>query len=206
VFRQLGYEMTGASSALLTVGNVLGQFGFWIAGILFVLVLVGVILSFTKGGRRFYNTLFQSLPLTRTLSRNLSAQRFSLAMGSMLDAGLELDDALEYAETLVEDRHARGSVERIRSVVDGGGSFLTALEGSGLFTRKDLALLSVGIKTGADAEALGQVGEQITIATENRLERLVAAIEPSLVAIMCVLVGLILLSVMLPLMGALTGF
>ncbi len=206
VFRQLGYEMSGVSAVLLNVGNALGQAGFWIAGVAFVLVVIGIILAFTPGGKRFYNTLFQSAPVTRDLSLNLSAQRFSLAMSSMLSAGLELNDALTYAEGLVDDKRARQSVKRIRKVVDEGGSFLTALEKSNLYSNKDLALLSVGIKTGVDAEALNQVGEHITITTENRLERLVAAIEPTLVAIMCILVGLILLSVMLPLMGALTGF
>ena len=206
VFRQLGYEMTGISAALFNAGALLGQFGFWIAGVIFVLVIIGIILAVTPGGRRFYNSLFQSAPITRALSLDLSAQRFSLAMSSLLSAGLELNTSLEFAEKLVDDKRARRSVEKIRKTVDEGGTFLAALEKSGLYTHKDLALLAVGIKTGVDAEAMNQVGEQITIATEGRLERLIAAIEPSLVAIMCVLVGLILLSVMLPLMGALTGF
>lgn len=206
VFKQLGYEMEGVSAALLNMGTVLGQFGFWIAGIVFVLVAAGALLAVIPAGKQLYARLFQSVPLTRDLSLNLSAQRFSLAMSSMLSAGLELDDALERAESLVDDKRARRSVEKIRKAVGEGGAFLAALEKSGLYTRKDLALLAIGIKTGADAEALQQVGEQITLATEQRLERLVAAIEPTLVALMCVLVGLILLSVMLPLMGALTGF
>jgi len=206
VFRQLGYEMTGVSAGLMNAGTILGQFGFWIAGILFALIVIGIILALTPGGRNVYNALFQSAPITRNLSLDLSAQRFSLAMSSMLSAGLELDASLEYAEKLVEDKRARHSVGKIRKAIDGGSSFLDALESSGLYTKKDLALLSIGIKTGADAEAMNQVGEQITTATEGRLERLVATIEPSLVAIMCILVGLILLSVMLPLMGALTGF
>jgi len=206
VFLQLGYEMTGISAGLLNAGTVLGQFGFWIAGIIFALVVIGIILYASRGGRKFYNALFQSAPITRDLSLDLSAQRFSLAMSTMLNAGLELDTSLEFAEKLVEDKRASRSVKRIRKTIDGGGSFLDALTKSGLYTNKDLALLSIGIKTGADADAMSQVGEQITIATEGRLERLIAAIEPTLVAIMCILVGLILLSVMLPLMGALTGF
>ena len=206
VFRQLGYEMTGISAGLMSTGMVLGRFGFWIAGIVFALALIGVILAITPAGKKFYNALFQSAPITKDLSLDLSAQRFSLAMSSMLTAGLELDVSLDYAEKLVEDKRARQSVGKIRKAIEGGGTFLDALEQSGLYTKKDLALLAIGIKTGADAEAMNQVGEQITIATEARLERLIATIEPTLVAIMCVLVGAILLSVMLPLMGALTGF
>jgi len=206
VFRQLGFEMTGISAALLNAGTVLGQVGFWVAGVAFVLVVIGVILAVTPAGKKFFNAIFQGAPITRDLSLNLSAQRFSLAMSSMLHSGLELADALEYAERLIDDKRALRSVATIREVVGEGGAFLTALDRSGLYTAKDMALLSIGIKTGADADALNQVGEQITIATESRMERLVAAIEPSLVALMCILVGVILLSVMLPLMGALSGF
>lgn len=206
VFRQLGYEMSGISAVLLDTGIVLGQFGFWIVGIICILVIGGVIFAFTTRGKRFYRLLFQSSPLTRELSLNLSAQRFSLALSSMLTAGLELNVALEYAEALVEDKRARASVKKISTKVNAGGSFLSALEESGLYTPKDMALLAIGIKTGADAAALDEVGEQIILATERRMERLVAAVEPSLVAIMCILVGMILLSVMFPLMGALAGF
>ena len=206
VFNQLGYEMAGLSAVLLDVGTVLGQIGFWIAGVLAVLVIVGIILAVTTRGKRVYATLFQKAPLTKELSLSLSAQRFSLALSSMLSAGLELNEALEYAERLVDNKRAAHAVALIRKEVDKGGSFLAALEKSGFYTHKDMALLSVGIKTGVDAEALNQVGEHITIATEKRLERLVAAVEPILVAIMCVLVGMILFSVMLPLMSILSGF
>ena len=206
VFNQLGYQMTGLSAGLLEAGNILGQFGFWIGGILLALIVIGAIISLTPAGKGFFNNLMQNAPITRDLSLNMSAQRFSLAMSSMLNAGLDLDEALEHAESLVDNKRALRSVKKIRKVVSEGDSFLSAIEKSGLYTHKDMALLSIGIKTGADAEALSQVGEQITVATENRLERLVATIEPTLVAIMCILVGLILLSVMLPLMGALTGF
>lgn len=206
VFRQLGYELTGISEALLVIGNVLGQVGFIIALVVLVIAIIGVVMALTPGGKKFYSKLFQSAPFTKELSLNLSAQRFSLAMSSMISAGLEVDSALEYAEKLVADKRALNAVKKIRKDVDGGGSFLDALNNSGLYTHKDMALLAVGLKTGADAEALSQVGEQITVATENRLEHLVAVVEPTLVAIMCILVGLILLSVMLPLMGALTGF
>jgi type IV pilus assembly protein PilC len=206
VFRQLGYEMSGIAAALLAFGNGLGQVGFWVAGIIFVVAIIAVILALTPGGKRFYANLFQGAPITRDLSLNLSAQRFSLALAAMLNAGLDLNEALSYAEPLVDDKRAKLSVAKIKRSVESGEAFLPALEKSGLYGHKDMAMLAVGCKTGADAEALNQVGTQITTSTENRLERLVAAIEPTLVAIMCILVGIILLSVMLPLMGALTGF
>jgi type IV pilus assembly protein PilC len=205
VFLQLGYQMSGLAAGLMGFGTALSQYALWIVGLIVVLVAIGVIIRLIPAGKDFYRTLFQRAPVTRDLSLRLSTQRFAIALASLLDAGLDVDQALEYAEPLVDDRRARSRISAIRKEIKGGASFITAIEKSGLFPRSSLALLAVGFKTGTDSDALYQVGDQIELATENRMDSLVAAIEPTLVAIMCVLVGLILLSVMLPLLGVLAG-
>ena len=206
VFRQLGFEMTGIAAALLDLGAVLSNYALYIAGAIVLIILVIVILRLLPTGKRFFNSLFQSTPFTRSLSLRLSVQRFAIALSALLIAGLNVDHALEYAEPLVEDKRARARVKVIHEEVMAGATFLAAIEHSKLFPPHSMALLAIGFKTGADSVALEQVGEQITLETEHSIENLVAAIEPTLVAIMCLLVGVILLSVMLPLLGVLTGF
>ncbi|MDR2108681.1 MAG: type II secretion system F family protein [Coriobacteriales bacterium] len=205
VFLQLGFQMTGLAAALMAFGSALSRYALWIIAVIVVLVAIGVFLRFIPAGKRFYAALSQSAPIARDLSLRVSTQRFTIALASLLDAGLGVDQALALAEPLVDDKRARARVGAIRRAVDEGASFITALEQSKLFPPDSLALLAVGFKTGADAESLQQVGDQIALATENRMDSLVAAIEPTLVSVMCVLVGLILLSVMLPLLGVLSG-
>ena len=206
VFRQLGFQMTGIAGTLLDIGSVLSSSALIIALVIAVIIAAVVILRLLPVGKRFFNVLFQSAPFTRTLSLSLSVQRFALALSTLLISGLNVDQALEYAEPLVDDKRARARVQKIHTEVAAGASFLAAIEHSKLFPPNSMALLSIGFKTGTDSDALEQVGEQITLETEQRLDNLVAAIEPTLVAIMCVLVGIILLAVMLPLLGVLTGF
>jgi type IV pilus assembly protein PilC len=205
VFDQLGYQMTGLAAGLMAFGTMLSQYALWIVVVLVALVIVAAIIRLVPAGKRFYSTLYQSAPVTRDLSLRLSTQRFTIALASLLDAGLEVNQALEYAEPLVEDKRAQSRIERIRQAVEAGAPFITAIGKSELFSPRSMALLAVGFKTGADSDALRQVGDQIALSTENRMDSLVAAIEPTLVAIMCALVGLILLSVMLPLLGVLAG-
>ena len=205
VFLQLGFQMTGPAAALMAVGTALSQYALWIIGIVAAIVAVGIVIRLVPTSRNFYRVLFQNAPVTRNLSFELSTQRFALALASLLDAGLDVSQALEYAEPLVDDKRARGRIAALREAVNQGKSFVTAIKDSQLFPPSSMALLAVGFKTGTDSEALQQVGDQITLATENKMDSLVAAIEPTLVAIMCALVGLILLSVMLPLLGVLIG-
>lgn len=204
VFSQLGFAMTGIAGGLLEFGNLLSQYAVVITGVIVALILVVLVIRVTPVGKGFFNALFQNAPFTRDLSLRLSTQRFALALSTLLNAGLEVDQALEYAEPLVDDKRAAQRVRLVRRDVEKGESFPHAIEKSKLFPPSSMALLSVGFKTGTDAEALDQIGQSITLSTERKMEGLVAAIEPTLVAIMCVLVGFILLSVMLPLMGVLT--
>ncbi|MCL1891412.1 MAG: type II secretion system F family protein [Coriobacteriia bacterium] len=206
VFRQLGFEMTGAAAALLDIGMALRSYALVIAVVLIVLILAVVVLRLTPVGKRFFSSLYQSAPITRSLSFNTSAQRHALALSSLLKSGLSVDEALSYAEPLVENKRAKNRIKTIQAEVAAGEPFLTAIERSEIFPPHAMALLSMGFKTGTEADAFEQVGEQISLETEHRLDNLVSIIEPTLVVIMCVLVGIILLAVMLPLVGVLTGF
>jgi type IV pilus assembly protein PilC len=135
----------------------------------------------------------------------MALQRFAFAMATMLRSGLDTDAALELAEPLIDNAKVGEKVRMIRAKVEKGAGFQTAIEESELFPLEDMSLLAVGFRTGSDAQAFDQVGSSIAANTERRLDRIISAIEPTLVGFMCVLVGIILLSVMLPLLDVLSN-
>jgi type IV pilus assembly protein PilC len=205
VFAQLGLALSGPAAALLAFGSALNHAAPWIALVLVVVIVVAVLAYLWPVSRRVYSWFFQHLPGLRGLSLSISAQRFAVSLSSLLDTGLDVDQAIDYAQPLMADKRAQAALTSVAAALDDGQDFLAALKGSGLFEPEAVALLSIGMKTGAGSVALRAVADQISRSTQDRIERLVAAIEPILVAVMCVLVGIVLLSVMLPLMGVLAG-
>jgi type IV pilus assembly protein PilC len=205
VFAQLGYTMTGVAAVLLNVGNAIGGSAVYIVVALLIIALVLVLVHATAPGKRAFNTLYQVFPLTRGLSRSMATQRFTLALSALLKAGMPVDEALELAEPLVTDRFCAARVHQMREALASGKDFPKAVQESQLYPPASMALLAVAFKTGTDSTALDQIGDSLALRTQARLESLIGAIEPTLVAIMCVLVGLILLAVMLPLLGALAS-
>ncbi|MDR1713657.1 MAG: type II secretion system F family protein [Coriobacteriales bacterium] len=205
VFAQLGFTMSGLSSLLLGLGQALNRSALVIGAVVVALVALGMLLWLLPAGRRVYKALFDGFPATAELSRRLSVQRFALAMATMLHSGLEADAALDMALPLVDNKAAAAKVREIQEEVGTGMSLITAIKNSKLFPPETLATLSMGFKTGNDAQAFDEIGRAITLSTERRIEALVATIEPTLVTVMCLLVGIILFSVMLPLLGVLTS-
>jgi type IV pilus assembly protein PilC len=205
VFNQLGFELTGIAGSLLLAGQALRSSALYISAVLAAIVLIVLLLRVTPTGRHFFGLLYEHAPVTRELSFKLALQRFAFAMATMLKSGIDTDAALTLAEPLIENAKAGSKVHSIRLKVERGTGFQTAIEESELFPLEEMSLLAVGFRTGSDAQAFDQVGSSIAVSTERRLDRLVSAIEPALVGFMCVLVGIILLSVMLPLLGVLSN-
>jgi type IV pilus assembly protein PilC len=205
VFSQLGFELTGFAAGLLSLGQVLRSSALSLSLVLAALVLIVLIIRLLPSGRHLFSALYEHAPLTRELSFKLALQRFAFAMATMLKSGLDADAALALAEPLIENAKAAEKLRQITAEVRDGAGFQSAIENSNLFSPREMSLLTVGFRTGTDAQAFDEIGNSIAVATEHRLERLLSAIEPTLVGLMCVLVGVILLSVMLPLLGVLSS-
>lgn len=85
-----------------------------------------------------------------------------------------------------------------------GGSTAQALSESGLFSARDGRLLALPARTGSMAETLEQVAERMQEDTLRRIDGYIGAIEPTIVILTALLAGVILLSVMLPLMSVMS--
>ena len=66
-------------------------------------------------------------------------------------------------------------------------------------------MIHIGFKTGAMDEVMKQISVQYDEEVQDQLDSLVAKVEPTLVAILSIAVGMILLSVMLPLIGIMSN-
>lgn len=205
VFAQLGLPMTGLALGLLDLGQGLSRSALAIGGVVAALLLCYLLLRLTRRGRAALSTLFDRFPLTRGLSLRLSAQRFAQAMGTLLSCGLQPDDALALTLPLLSSGRARAHVAALQAAMAQGTPFEEALLACGLLPGESQALVVMGFRSGAAGETLAQVGDHLTRRTEEQLAHLVAALEPTLVAILCVIVGLMLFSVMLPLIGILAN-
>lgn len=68
---------------------------------------------------------------------------------------------------------------------------------SGMYAR----LLKIGNKTGHTDQIMKEIADRYDQETNEGITRFISIIEPTLVAVLSILVGIILLSVMLPLIG-----
>jgi type IV pilus assembly protein PilC len=86
-----------------------------------------------------------------------------------------------------------------------GKTLSEALCGAGILSLQDGKMLSVGSVSGKADVAMAEIARRSDLDVRDNIDRIVGKIEPTLVIISSVVVGVILLSVMLPLMGIMTS-
>ncbi len=94
--------------------------------------------------------------------------------------------------------YAKRSCRKEKDLTD---AFLTAGIFGGVYAR----MVSIGSKVGSMDQVMEQIAELYQEDIDTRMNNLLAVLEPTLVVMLSLIVGVILLSVMLPLMGIMSN-
>ena len=189
VFRQFGQEMTGFSRGILLAGNALSRYSAVFAVLLAVIVCAGIYFTKTESGRKKLYHIGSGFAFSRELKDKLSACRFAGGMSLALKSGLTPEQGMEFSENLIED----------------GTDIAETLVKAGIFTGVYARMTSIAGKAGMMDEMMGRIADECEEEVDEKLSSMIAVLEPTLVIILSVIVGTILLSVMLPLLGIMSG-
>ena len=205
VFQQLGTGLGGISGTILSLGNTVSRYA--LVFVLVAAVIAGLFLyfAFTTKGRRQIRVFARSFLPTRKLMEKIACSRFASGMYLSLSSGLDTDQSLEMVSRLVDHPVIQEKIRNIQALILEGTSFADAVSQTNMFSGIYARMVSIGYKTGAMDDVMKQISVQYDEEIDSRMSDLVAKLEPTLVAILSIIVGLILLSVMLPLMGIMSN-
>ena len=201
VYASLGGRLTGVAGGLLTLGR-------WLDGAMPVvwvlLALAAALVIAFAASESFRSKALASWRKShgdRGVTQKLNTARLAQALSMGMASGLPLEEAVALAGGLLEDvPSAQNRCEDCRTRLENGEALSAALKSSGMLPPAQSRLLELGQRSGTADAAMEKIAGNLTEESETALDDLVGRVEPSLVLVCSVLVGLILLSVMLPLM------
>lgn len=199
VFVQLGVTLSPVARSLLRAGEA----GKYLGGALLLLLAVGGIYLLLRSRR---GAMPGSGLLSRTeTGRAVDRSRFISAMALMLSSGLPLDEAMDRTVRLLEGSALSQQLAACAGQMAEGTDFPRAASASGLLDSLQTSLLKVGFHSGVAEQTMEELAQRSQEEASERLSRLLSRMEFILVVALCGSVGLVLLSVMLPLLGVLSA-
>jgi len=201
VYEQLGTTMTGISATILNAGGALGAYSIIFICIFCIFVLSYIYINESEKARTFAGDLGAKFFLTRNLFDKISAGHFASGMALAISSGFPTEDAINMVEQLITNKEYKKKIILCKAMIADGSSFADAAVKSNVFSGTYGRIIATGYKSGMLDTVMNKVAAKYEEEIDHEIGKFLSIIEPTLVAILSLVVGLILLSVMLPLMG-----
>lgn len=203
VFRGMGLD--ALSSPWLAVGMSIGRTVLMLAAFFLALLLLALVLMRTDHTGKVKATLIKWFAPTRRIAAKISAGRFASVMSMMLRSGYPLQESLKLVSNIITDADVAGKVNVCHTQMEQGASFPDAVNQLGIFEPLHMRMIRVGFQAGQVDGVMKKLADLYDDEVDDAITHAVSIVEPTLAALMSIIIGAILLAVMLPLLSLMGG-
>ena len=206
IYMSLGGQLTGIAGGLLLLGQILNRAMPLLCVLLGVILAAAALLYLHRGIRGRVTGFWRRKWGDRGIARKMNNARFAQALSMGFSSGMVLEDAVEMAAALLQDcPDAQARCQKCRDQLLEGADLAEALGRNHLLPLSACRLLTLGMRSGSGDSIIVEIARRMQEDAQQALDSAVGKVEPALVLVTSGLVGVILLSVMLPLMNIMTA-
>lgn len=200
VFNELGVSMSPVAEFLYNAGGVISAVTVGALVLAAIGALVIIIIRRNDATKEKLSGFFRNTKI----GKELASFRFASAMALTLSSGMDIDESLEMSKKLCDSTIGE-KIDECTKLMKSGKPFDKAVKETGIFNPINCRRLVVSFKTGKTDEAMERIAQDSEERFNSAIDDKISKVEPMLVALMSVIVGVILFSVMLPMMSIITS-
>jgi general secretion pathway protein F len=201
IFRDLGVPIPMITQAILRLGEFLSAYGLVLLAAIVASVWSIAVLRRDPQRRQRHDRRLLSLKVVGPLLQRIEAARLARTLGTLLSNGVALLQAMNIVRQVCANHALRAQVEQATEWVKGGGTLAQAFGEQPLLPELALQMIEVGEQAGNLDSMLLKVADVFDVEARRGIDRMLAALVPSLTVVMAVMVAVIMLAIMLPLMS-----
>lgn len=206
VYEQLGGQMNGIAGGLLQLGVILGK-ALPVLGILFAVCLIGILFfSVNAKAGRYIKLKYKMYFGDQGIGKKIGTARFAAAMSMGMMSGLVVEDAFRLAAVFQNDvPRAKKRYDACIQKLEEGMGLAQAVRETKILDSGYCRMLELGIRSGSGDVVIQEIARRLEEETEQKIQEKVNRIEPTIVITASIMVGIILISVMLPLINIMSS-
>lgn len=205
VLANLGVAISDSGNMMMNMGVGIAWTVLAVMLVVIVFAVVCCLLMKTKARSFIVKALGKVFVPFARVSRQLSASRVASVISMMLSSGYPLDEALDMVPSVLNDEQTAAQVNKVRESVAAGATFENALAESGMYDEIHNCMIRMGYSVGCADSVMAKIASEYEMRVEDGVANLVSIIEPTLVAVLSIVIGAVLLSVMMPMAGIISS-
>jgi len=197
IFRGNSKAIPLITKIVIDFSQLLSQYGWLILLAIIVVVAGGVYYIRSPEGRSEWDRLRLRSWLVGDLVRKFETARFCRTLAALLKGGVPLLEALGTVQGVVGNRLMVLAIGQVQMRVREGKGMARPLSESGLFPALALNMIAVGEETGKLDAMLAEVANYYDQEVRRTTESLTSLIEPALILVMGLIIGVVVISMLL---------
>jgi len=197
----MGGNLPGITVFLMSVSRFMADNILLLAAVVIIAVILFTYYVRTDNGRLWFDGLKLRLPVVKSTVLKTVTARFARSMSILLKSGIPIVNAMEIMKDLIGNRAVEKKFTEATAEIKEGKGIAGPMKRLGIFPPLLIHMIVVGENTGELDEMLGRTAGFFDEEVEETIEKAVSMIEPAMIIIMAVVVGVIILSVMLPMVS-----
>lgn len=198
IIEESGQDVPFYTKAVMGISHFLVNYGIFL--LIFVAIFIGYLvrLTQTKKGKEFLDEIKLNIPIVGNLYQKLYLARIADNLDTMLSSGIAITRAIEVTANVVDNRRFKIILLEAMEAVKGGKSLSQSLEVHAEIPKIMPAIIRVGEETGSMATILKMLSKFYNREVDEAVDTMVGLIEPLMIVSLGLGVGLLLVSVLVP--------
>ncbi len=205
ILKETGAQLPFTTKMLIWTSNFLVRDWWLLLAIIIILFVAFRTVTRSSAGRERFDTLKLRLPIFGAVYRKVYITRLARSMSTLLGSGVPLPQSLEIVADVVGNAVYKNLTLRTIKEVEDGNPLSTTFGQSPLVPPMLAQMMNVGEQTGRLDYVLGKLADFFAKEVENGVTSLVTLIEPIILIVLGVGVGLLVSAILLPIYSATTS-
>lgn len=198
IFLELGADLPGLTAVILAFsGFVQKNIVFLFLGTLALIFFIKYSRQ-TTSGKKIFDKMILHLPLFGGLLLKVGLSRITRTLSTLIAGGVPMLECLKITSSTSGNVILEDQVVQARTLVSEGSSLTDAFKGVGQFPFMFVQLLGVGEATGTLDDMLAKLADFYDDEVEGSVATMLSVLEPLLLMFVGGMVGLIVISMYLP--------
>ena len=199
IFNQLGSELPGITKTLIAIsGFVQNNIIKIVLAIAAIIIIVIALYKNIKKFRYGVQWLLMHIPVIKDVFIYNEIVMFTKTFSSLIRHDVFITDSIEMLGKVTSNEIYKDIIKEAVTNLSIGSGLAKAFEGKWAFPRIAYEMLLTGEKTGRLSSMMESVAEYYEEEQRNMVQRLKSFIEPVMIVLLALIVGVVLLSIFLP--------
>lgn len=198
MFASLGGQLPGLTQIVVNMSNFIKKNVIYITVAMFGSVFAFKKFYATEKGKAVVDDFALKVPVFGLLIRKVAVAKFTRTMGTMLQSGVGILDALDIVAKTAGNKTVETTIYEVRTGIAEGRTMADPLLESGVFPSMVCQMISVGESTGALDIMLGKIADFYDDEVDEAVNNMTEMIEPAMMVFLGAVIGTLVVAMYLP--------